>query len=184
MPRTPSFRRADLTWECAQLKRKILNDVRRGRLATLTKTTVFTWVAQRPRIGLKSARVLWSGPHRDYLEDWYRSLDQDVNAILAGQKQTGDPESSTREDSQQMARKVAHLNQLVHEYKAAVDQLRRENTQLRMVIAQRFGAIDENGILDPLAPPDVDQTDGQRPSGPAPLCGDGPSPGPRSVRKV
>ena len=160
MPRTPSFRRADLTWECAQLKRKILNDVRKGRLTTLSKTTVFTWVAQRPRIGLKSARVLWSGLHRDYLEVWYHALEQEVNSILADQKQAGDrgPTTPISEDGQQMARKIAHLNQLVREYKTAVDQLRKENTQLRMIITHRFGVIDEDDILDPFAPPDPDRT--------------------------
>jgi hypothetical protein len=121
-----------------------LNDVRKGRLTILSKTAVFTWVAQRPRIGLKSARILWAGPHREYLEGWYRSLEQDVNTILSERKQIGNLEPATPDDEHQMVRKIAHLRQLVREYKAAADQLRRENTQLRMVIAQRFGVIDEN----------------------------------------
>lgn len=146
MVRTPSFTRSDLAWECSQIKRKLLNDARKGRINRLSKSSVFDLIAARPRIDLKSSRMLWAGSHREYLDSWFAKLEEDINDIV-NTPSDSEPSLTRTED---LARdntvyqaKIAHLTQLVNTYKEAMDELRLENTKYRELITQRFGHIDD-----------------------------------------
>lgn len=146
MARTSSYTKSDLAWECSQVKRKLLNDARKGRIRRLSKSAVFDLVAVRPRIGLKSSRMLWSGIHRDYLEAWFAKLEGEIEGIL----DTTSDKDSSKPSPEELAKdyalleaKVTHLTQLVATYKDALDTLRLENVKYRELISQRFGHIDD-----------------------------------------
>lgn len=145
MARPPSFTGQDLAWECSQVKRKLLNDARKGRMSSLSKSNVFEMIAFRPKIGLKSARMLWGGKHRDYLDAWYNKLDEEIRQILKIDTDKKEiPASETHiQDYGGLQEKVSHLNQLVATYKQAIDSLRLENAKLRELAINRFGRIDD-----------------------------------------
>jgi len=146
MGRTSSFTRSDLAWECAQVKRKLLNDARKGRINRLSKSSVFDLIAARPRIALKSSRMLWAGIHREYLDSWFAKLEEEINVIVDTPPDIELPimrtEDLARDNALNQA-KIAHLTQLVNTYKEALDELRLENTKYRELITQRFGHIDD-----------------------------------------
>ncbi|WP_289142753.1 hypothetical protein [uncultured Brevibacillus sp.] len=146
MARSSTFDKRDLAWECSQVKRKILNDALKGRLISLSKSNVFEMIAQRPRIGLKSALMLWAGPHRDYLDEWFAKVNDEVNTILQSnscENITMDNPEELAKQHQELLARVAHLTQLVTTYKKAIDLLREENTRYRLIVSQRFGKIDD-----------------------------------------
>lgn len=151
MARPSSFGKSDLARECSQVKRKLLNDVRKGRLTSLSKSNVFDMIAQRPRIGLKSSRMLWSGIHRDYLETWFVKLSEEVETILSSpsgeENAITSPVELAKEYSELQA-KVVHLTQLVSTYKEALDRLREENIKYRGLVSLRFGDINDIDIID------------------------------------
>lgn len=149
MARTSSFDKRDLAWECSQVKRKLLNDALKGRLISLSKSNVFEMIAQRPRIGLKSARMLWAGPHRDYLDEWFAKVNAEVNSILysnSGEDTAMISPEELAKEHQELLAKVAYLTHLVNKYKKAMDLLREENTKYRIIVSQRFGKIDDLNI--------------------------------------
>ncbi|MEC0090880.1 hypothetical protein [Paenibacillus macquariensis] len=128
------------------MKRKLLNDAKKGRISRLSKSTVFDLLAARPRIGLKSSRMLWAGSHRDYLEGWFAKLEDEIQIIFdtfsAENQFLTRPEELVKDNSLLEA-KVAHLTQLVVTYREAIDKLRLENVKYRELTIQRFGHIDE-----------------------------------------
>lgn len=67
MSRKRTFSFSDLTRVCAQVKRHIINEVKKGRLTSHSKTYFLDKVSEQ--LGLKSARVLQDTnfPFRDYL---------------------------------------------------------------------------------------------------------------------
>lgn len=146
MARTSSFSKSDLSWECSQVKRKLLNDAKKGRLTRLSKSTVFDLIALRPRIGLKSSRMLWAGTYREYLERWYSKLEEEFQSVLNNPSEENPsitrPEELAK-DYALLEAKVVHLTQLVNTYREALDKLRIENVKYRELISQRFGHIDE-----------------------------------------
>ncbi|MEK5259982.1 hypothetical protein MHH57_12650 [Paenibacillus sp. FSL H7-0442] len=145
MARPVSFSSSDLAWECAQVKRKLLNDVKKGRLSRLSKSDVYDMIAKRPRIRLKSSRMLWTGSYKEYLEKWFTKLNEEIQLILdsasKGEPTITSPEIVAQEHRELQA-KVTHLTQLISTYKDALDELRIENGQYRELISQRFGDID------------------------------------------
>ncbi|GKS09877.1 hypothetical protein YDYSY3_08770 [Paenibacillus chitinolyticus] len=146
MGRTSSFTRSDLAWECAQVKRKLLNDARKGRINRLSKSAVFDLIAARPRIDLKSPRMLWASNHREYLDSWFAKLEEEIKVIVDTPSDSELSITRTEDlarDNTLYQAKIAHLTQLVNTYKEAMDQLRVENTKYRELISQRFGHIDD-----------------------------------------
>jgi hypothetical protein len=145
LARPVSFSSSDLAWECAQVKRKLLNDVKKGRLSRLSKSDVYDMIAKRPRIRLKSSRMLWTGSYKEYLEKWFTKLNEEIQLILdsasKGEPTITSPEIVAQEHRELQA-KVTHLTQLISTYKDALDELRIENGQYRELISQRFGDID------------------------------------------
>lgn len=145
MARPTSFSGQDLAWECSQVKRKLLNDTRKGRMSSISKSNVFEMIALRPKIGLKSARMLWGGKHRDYLDSWYSKLEEEFHQIL--KLSTGKDEMPTSEslivDNAGLQEKVNHLAHLVATYRQALDILRSENAKFRDLVINRFGRIDD-----------------------------------------
>ncbi|AIW40112.1 hypothetical protein ACYCS5_27805 [Paenibacillus sp. SEL3] len=145
MARPVSFSSSDLAWECAQVKRKLLNDVKKGRLSRLSKSDVYDMIAKRPRIRLKSSRMLWTGSYKEYLEKWFTKLNEEIQLILDSASE-GEPTITSPEivaqEHRELQAKVTHLTQLISTYKDALDELRIENGQYRELISQRFGDID------------------------------------------
>ncbi|NRF94843.1 hypothetical protein HQN89_28540 [Paenibacillus frigoriresistens] len=146
MGRTSSFTNSDLAWECSQVKRKLLNDAKKGRVSRLSKSAVFDLIAARPRIGLKSSRMLWTGTHSEYLEGWFSKLEEEIQFIF--ESPSDENPSLTRpeelaKDNALLEAKVTHLTQLVATYREALDKLRLENVKYRELTIQRFGHIDE-----------------------------------------
>jgi hypothetical protein len=145
LARPVSFSSSDLAWECAQVKRKLLNDVKKGRLSRLSKSDVYDMIAKRPRIRLKSSRMLWTGSYKEYLEKWFTKLNEEIQLILDSASE-GEPTITSPEivaqEHRELQAKVTHLTQLISTYKDALDELRIENGQYRELISQRFGDID------------------------------------------
>lgn len=145
MARPPSFSGQDLAWECSQVKRKLLNDFRKGRMTSLSKSNIYEMIAFRPKIGLKSARMLWVGKHREYLDAWYGKLEEEIHEILkfdVEKKEIPTSENLVQEYAG-LQEKVSHLTQLVATYKNALDSLRVENAKFRELVINRFGRIDD-----------------------------------------
>lgn len=133
-------------------KRKLLNDVKKGRLSRLSKSDVYDMIAKRPRIRLKSSRIrlkssrmLWTGSYKEYLEKWFTKLNEEIQLILDSASE-GEPTITSPEivaqEHRELQAKVTHLTQLISTYKDALDELRIENGQYRELISQRFGDID------------------------------------------
>lgn len=126
-------------------KRKLLNDVKKGRLSRLSKSDVYDMIAKRPRIRLKSSRMLWTGSYKEYLEKWFTKLNEEIQLILDSASE-GEPTITSPEivaqEHRELQAKVTHLTQLISTYKDALDELRIENGQYRELISQRFGDID------------------------------------------
>jgi hypothetical protein len=145
LARPVSFSSSDLAWECAQVKRKLLNDVKKGRLSRLSKSDVYDMIAKRPRIRLKSSRMLWTGSYKEYLGKWFTKLNEEIQLILDSASE-GEPTITSPEivaqEHRELQAKVTHLTQLISTYKDALDELRIENGQYRELISQRFGDID------------------------------------------
>ncbi|NQX58582.1 hypothetical protein [Paenibacillus qinlingensis] len=147
MARTSSFSNSDLTWECSQVKRKLLNDAKKGRITRVSKSVVFELIAARPRIGLKSSRMLWAGPQREYLESWFVKLEGELQLIFDSHSDADPSQTRSEELSKNYAlleAKVTHLTDLVATYRDALEKLRIENAKLRELTILRFGHIDGN----------------------------------------
>jgi hypothetical protein len=150
MPRR--FSLPDLHYEAAQVKRKILNDVRHGRLRKLNKQEIFGLIASRPRINLKSDRVLWEGEPRIYLDAWYTKVVDEVAHILGNIKATtggelaeGTPARSgisLAEQIQELELKVKEQHALIQSQQRMLDTLRVENEKLRLQLLTRHSKID------------------------------------------
>lgn len=139
MGRKPLFSMAALTRESAQVKRHILNEIRRGRLLKIDKTYALTLIARR--LQLSDRRSLYdNGKRQDYLEHWYDKLLEDAKPLFLHRHLQDEPHAylqSTIEGSdlvREVERLRAHcamLNQALSEYRKAVEMLRYENQALR-----------------------------------------------------
>lgn len=138
MSRKSSFTLPDLKYEAGQVKRHLLNEARTGRVKKLIKKDVFVLVAKRPKVNLNSDRVLWNGEARVYLDSWYEQLTSEFTEItnnksLANNNHELDLNSKVKEEK---------LKLIVREYKKALDILRYENEQLRILLIEKHGKID------------------------------------------
>lgn len=128
------------------MKRKLLNDAKKGRITHISKSVVFELIAARPRIGLKSSRMLWAGPKREYLDSWFVKLEGEIQLIFDSPSDI-DPSVSRSEELSKvnalLEAKVTHLTDLVATYREALEKLRVENIKLRELTILRFGHIDE-----------------------------------------
>jgi hypothetical protein len=146
---TRRFSKSDLCYEAAQVKRKILNDARHGRLL----------IAPRPRLGLTSDRALWNGDSRKYLDVWYTNLLGEVDQILhLTSRETLDTQQSCSETDdksmtlatgvpladqlQKLEQEITKQRALIRAQQQMIEMLRIENEELRLTKIVRHGKID------------------------------------------
>ncbi len=139
------YTQADLSYEAAQVKRQLLGMVRRGELKKLNKQDVFHRIATRPRIGLKSGRILWDEPWVTYLNPWYSTLELAVNDLLTNpntqMRQTAAGQSG-KPNIGNLEQELADLRRMVDVQRRMLDQLRVENEELRLANLSRTNKID------------------------------------------
>lgn len=131
-----------LKYEAAQVKRHLLNEVRRGRLTDLYKKDAYCLLARR--LGLRSSRTLFDGSTKEYLDEWYQRVVADARGL---QQSKGMPLDQLREISE-FKKRIGALDQEVQrqvqinrEYKRALDTVRVENEDLRARLLPKRGPI-------------------------------------------
>ena len=128
-----------LKYEAGQVKRHILNKVRKGELNTITKKECFILISQRPKLGIKTDRTLWEKERKEYLDTWYSKLIDDIYSILNSSE---DILSNLTENTKDLHEKINYQNLLIQEYKVLIKQLRIENENLRLKTINKYGNID------------------------------------------
>lgn len=132
-----------LKYEAGQVKRHILNRVRKGELSTISKKESFLLISKRKRLRIKTDRPLWEGERKLYLDGWYIALLEDIKKIINGTNDMGDSDSISNTYTE-LLNKVKKQNILINEYKNLIKELRLENEGLRIKLIKRNGLIDED----------------------------------------
>lgn len=144
MARPKSFKISDLKYEAGQVKRHFLNEARRGRLDKVNKKEIFLFIAARPKINLRSDRMLWQGEAKEYLDKWFNNLETEIKQVILADEQAA--QDSNQEEgiytSTILQKELDYQKKIVKALKNALDEALSENERLRTKLIEKHGFID------------------------------------------
>lgn len=97
MGRRHKFSISELKIEAAQVKRHILNEIRRGRMTTAPNITVCIALLGARSLIKGAESTLWKGERKSYIDGWHSKLTLDANKLLDSVKTNGNTKETTPE---------------------------------------------------------------------------------------
>lgn len=134
-----SYSQATLTYVASQIKRQLINRVKKDPANKFTKTEVFELIARK--LDLKSARTLWLGNSRLYLDEWYFKLEQQIQELLDETPTKHHSPTIETTDINQLQSQLKMKDTLIREYEKVIAVLRQENEYLRLRVIDKHGKI-------------------------------------------
>lgn len=139
-----TYTKIDLSRVSSQVKRQIVNKVKKGTIIKITKTEALDKIAKA--LKLSSSRTLWIGDTRDYLDQWFVKLEDEIQEVLSYKNRPEDehpaPVSNAYDDINTLIGRLDKKNTLINEYAEVIKVLREENEKLRLLIIEKHGKID------------------------------------------
>ena len=124
------------------LKRTILNQVRKEQRFTISKQEVFDLLA--PKLGLSSSRSLWKSKHKDYLDNWYQKLEDEIEHLVPEEntKEISKIKIETNEEINKIIEESIRKDKLISQLEMKIKILHTENEKLRLLHNGRYAKID------------------------------------------
>ncbi|WP_160670497.1 hypothetical protein [Clostridium sp. C8-1-8] len=139
-----TYTKSDLSEVASQAKREIINKIKKGTLQSITKSNALDLIARK--LKLKSARTLWYGDSREYLDEWFSKLNNQIDDILKlNTPQQPSPSPLFQNQDKELSdfeMIIRDKSMLIIEYEKANRILREENEKLRLLVLEKHGKID------------------------------------------
>lgn len=139
-----TYTKTDLSKAASQAKRQIINKFKQGTQIKITKTEAFNIISRK--LKLKSSRTLWLGDTRNYLDEWFSKLEDNIKEYLSDtqnkEQNLSTPSLSDELDVQELISKLNKKSILIKEYEKSIKTLREENENLRLLVIEKHGKID------------------------------------------
>ena len=144
------YTQSELSYACSQLKREILNKIKKGTLTKISKTQALSLVARK--LNLASERTLWKGDTGEYLDSWYKKLDADIKKSINEKNKTTNASKSSvvevtltdepSDDKVSVNQKLDDALKLIKTLEEALRVVRIENNKLREALITKYGKMD------------------------------------------
>jgi FMN phosphatase YigB (HAD superfamily) len=140
-----TYTQSQLSLVASQVKRQILNKVKKDNSIKFTKTEAFDMISKKLR--LSSSRTLWIGDTSIYLNEWYIKLSTEISLIMENNQthtkniDSEHPSKNAEQDLMEIDN-VNALKELLKNYEEIIKVLREENEMLRVLAIEKHGKID------------------------------------------